>query len=101
MKGVFKVLFYLFFISSWGQTDYSGSWEDFFSYNNVKDFVKTDNTIYAVVDNAVFSYDTSTNVVEKLSSVNGLSGETSSSIYYSAEYKRLVIGNIHENKELL
>jgi hypothetical protein len=92
VKDVFRILFLLSFMGSWSQTNYAGSWEDFFSYNNVKDFVKVENTLYAVVDNAVFSYDITTNVVEKLSSINGLSGETSSSIHYSREYKKLIIG---------
>lgn len=82
----------MFFLNGWSQIDYSNNWEDFFSYNNVKDFIKVDDKIYAVVDNAVFSYDTVTNETEKLSSVNGLSGEVSTSIHYSFEFKRLVIG---------
>ncbi len=92
MKVSLKVVFFLFFISSWSQTDFSNSWEDFFSYNNVKDFIKVEDKIYAVVDNAVFIYNTTTNETHKLSSVNGLSGETSTSIHYSIEFKKLVIG---------
>ena len=75
-----------------GQTDFSSSWEDFYSYNNVKDFVKVGNTFYAVVDNAVFIYDSATQEIEKLSSVQGLSGETATSIYYSESSEKLVIG---------
>ena len=92
MKVVIKSLIFLFFLNSWSQIDYSNSWEDFFSYNNVKDFIKVEDKIYAVVDNAVFSYDTVSREVEKLSSVNGLSGEIATSIHYSLEFERLVIG---------
>ena len=81
-----------FFINSWCQTDYSNKWEDFFSYNNVKDFTKVGDKIYAITDNAVFIYDMLTGEIDKMSSVNGLSGETTSSIYFSETYKRLVIG---------
>jgi len=84
----------IIFISSIGfsQTDYSNSWEDFYSYNNVKDFVKVDNSIYALADNAVFIYNTDTKEIKKLSSVQGLSGETTTAIYYNRTFKRLVIG---------
>ena len=86
--------FYLFFfvIGFFAQTDYSNSWEDFFSYNNVKDFIKKENVIYALTDNAVFTYNTVSGEINKLSSIQGLSGETTSSIHYNESFKRLVIG---------
>ena len=88
------LLLYIFFFSLLfsAQTDYSDSWEDFYSYNNVKDFIKVDDVIYALVDNAVFTYDITSEEINKLSSVQGLSGETTSSIYYNSTFKRLVIG---------
>ncbi|QOD60029.1 hypothetical protein H9I45_11815 [Polaribacter haliotis] len=93
MKKRFSIYILLFsIISLYSQTDYSDSWEDFFSYNNVKDFTKVGNTIYALADNAVFTYDVVSGELNKLSSVQGLSGETTTSIYYSEAYKRLIIG---------
>lgn len=85
---------FLFLISStlFSQIDYSSSWEDFYSYNNVKDFVKVDAIIYALVDNAVFTFNESTSEIQKFSSIQGLSGETTSSIHYNRTFKRLVIG---------
>ena len=74
------------------QTNYSDSWEDFYSYNNVKDFEKVGERIYALVDNAVFTYNTVSEELNKLSSVQGLSGETTTSIHYSNSFKRLIIG---------
>ncbi|HHC79672.1 MAG TPA: hypothetical protein ENK46_07310, partial [Flavobacteriia bacterium] len=79
-------------LTSWSQTDFSTSWEDFYSYNNVKDFIKVDTKIYAVTDNAVFIYDTVTQEIQKLSSVQGLTGETTTSIYFSKTFQRLIIG---------
>ena len=89
-----RLLFFFIFSTSFvsAQIDYSDSWEDFFSYNNVKDFVKVDNMLYALSDNAIFTYDDTTQEIEKLSSVQGLSGETTSAIHYSIEANRLVIG---------
>jgi hypothetical protein len=74
------------------QTDYSSRWEDFYSYNNVKDFVIEDEVIYALTDNAVFTYNLNTNETGKMSSVNGFSGETTSAIYFNRSNRRLVIG---------
>ena len=92
MKKITLLFFLNLSVAVFGQTDYSASWEDFYSYNNVKDFVKVDTIIYALSDNAVFTYNTSSQEIQKFSSIQGLSGETTSSIYYSATFKRLVIG---------
>ncbi|ARV15577.1 type IX secretion system anionic LPS delivery protein PorZ [Polaribacter sp. SA4-12] len=86
----FYILFFSLLFSA--QTDYSDSWEDFYSYNNVKDFVKVDAIIYALADNAVFTYNVTTDEISKLSSVQGLSGETTSSIHYNTSFQRLFIG---------
>ncbi|WP_299063044.1 hypothetical protein [uncultured Polaribacter sp.] len=92
MKKLFSI--YLFFFSLFfsAQTDYSASWEDFYSYNNVKDFIKVDDVIYALTDNAVFTFDVVSEEINKLSSVQGLSGETTSSIHYNKSFERLFIG---------
>ena len=92
MKKITLLFFLLFSFSVSGQTDYSASWEDFYSYNNVKDFVKVDDVIYALADNAVFTYNSNSEEIQKFSSIQGLSGETTSSIYYSVSFQRLVIG---------
>ena len=54
--------------------------------------MKVDQVIYALVENAIFTYDTTKEEINKLSSVQGLSGETTSSIHYNATFKRVVIG---------
>ena len=90
-KSIFIFFSFLSFLT-YSQVDYSNSWEDFYSYNNVKDFVKVDDIIYALVDNAVFTYNETTLETEKFSSIQGLSGETTSAIFYNETFKRLVIG---------
>ena len=74
------------------QTDFSNSWEDFFSYNNVKDFIITDKRIYAVADNAAFIYNIETDDMQKISSVHGLSGKETTSLHFSAATNRFIIG---------
>ncbi len=92
MKKTFFLILFFFTLIGWAQTDFSTAWEDFYSYNNVKDFIKVNSKIYALADNAVFIYDEDTQEIEKLSSVHGLSGKTTTSIYYSKTLQRLVIG---------
>jgi TSS9, PorZ, N-terminal beta-propeller domain/Two component regulator propeller len=86
------LLLFLFVDTLFSQTDFSDNWEDFYSYNNVKDFVKIDERIYAITDNAAFIYDINSNESDKISSVHGLSGKVTSSIFYSVSTKRFVIG---------
>lgn len=92
MKTLFQVFIFILAQHIWAQVDYSENWEDFFSYNNVKDFIKVDNDIYAIVDNAIFKYNINSGEIDKISSVNGLSGENTSSIFYSKAYDKIIIG---------
>ena len=93
MKDKFQILlFYLVTTVVWSQINYSNNWEDFYSYNNVKDFIKTEDQLHAIVDNAVFTFNSTTGEMSKVSSVNGLSGESTSSIFYSSTYKKLIVG---------
>jgi ligand-binding sensor domain-containing protein len=92
MSKIIRVYFLFFSVFSFAQTDFSNRWEDFYSYNNVKDFLVIDNAIYALSDNAVFVYNLTTKEAQKLSSVKGLSGEPTSAIHYSKTTKKLVIG---------
>ena len=92
MKRLTHIFIFLLFHSTIAQVDYSSSWEDFYSYNNVKDFTISENKIYAIVDNALFSYNIINKEVIKISSVNGLSGENTTSIYYSEVFQKVIIG---------
>ena len=85
-------LFFFMPLCVFSQTDYSDSWEDFYSYNNVKDVVITGTELVALSDNAIFTYDLLNNEIDKVSSVNGLSGETTSAMHFHASSERLVIG---------
>ena len=72
--------------------DYSDQWKGYFSYTSITDVVIGDNQLFAASENAVFSYDLSTNEIEQITTINGLSGETISTIHYSEEYQLLMIG---------
>jgi streptogramin lyase len=92
MKKIFSFYILISSLVIYAQTDYSASWEDFYSYNNVKDFTKVDTIIYALTDNAIFTYDILSGEINKLSSVQGLSGEVTSAIHYNETFKRVIIG---------
>jgi ligand-binding sensor domain-containing protein len=74
------------------QKDYSKMWEDVFSYNYISNFTQTDTEIIALTDNAFFIYDKLTAESQKISSINGLSGETTSAFYYDTATQKAVIG---------
>lgn len=71
--------------------DFSNLWEGYFSYNKVIDVVVGVDKIYGASENAIFSFDTKTKELEEVTTINGLSGETISTIYYSETYKLLVV----------
>ena len=87
---IIGLLFFVIKINA--QTNSSATWEDFYSYNQVKDFVQNGDIIYALTDNAIFTYVKSTNISKKISSVNGLTGESTSAITYSSELNKLIVG---------
>ncbi|MBB5266469.1 ABC transporter substrate-binding protein [Algibacter amylolyticus] len=89
-----KILFILFCLSPFIQfaQNYSAQWEGHFSYYNITKVVKGNNKIYAASGNAIFIVDVQSNNMEELTTVNGLSGETISTIFYSELYQLLVIG---------
>ena len=72
--------------------DYSDQWKGYFSYTSIKDVVMGNNKLYAASENAVFSYDLATHEIQEFTTVNGLSGETISTIHYSETYGILLIG---------
>lgn len=92
MKHILKLIIFLSYSIVFCQSDFSADWEDFFSYNNAKDFLKIDNQIYVAVDNAVFIYDETTKKTIKYSSINGLSGKTVTTLLFDSSSKNLIIG---------
>ncbi|CAM3331251.1 two-component regulator propeller domain-containing protein [Aequorivita lipolytica] len=86
------VAFLLLFPILAGAQNFEDRWIGFFSYVSVKDISQGDNKIYVGAENAVFTYDLSTQQIETRSTVNGLSGNFITTIHYSEAFKLLVIG---------
>ncbi|MFH6767540.1 two-component regulator propeller domain-containing protein [Gaetbulibacter aquiaggeris] len=89
-----RIIVLIIFLSPFFQfaQDYSALWKGYFSFYNIKDVVKGNNKIYAASENAVFSYDIQSQEIKEITTINGLSGEQISTIYYSEIYQLLIIG---------
>lgn len=72
--------------------DFSALWQGYFSYNTIKDVVAGPNKIYAASENAVFTYNLSSKALETITTIEGLSGQTITTIAYSERYDTLLIG---------
>lgn len=68
------------------------SWQGYFSFNEIKDISQSSTTVYAGSENALFTKNTQTNVVKTVTTIDGLSGQTISSLYYSEGFKKTIIG---------
>lgn len=91
MKYIYLYLFFTFQLIL-GQTNFSDQWQDLYSYNDVKDFVIVENNLYAITNNAMFIYNIESNKTDKFSSINGLSGFPTSSIFYDKTSESIIIG---------
>ncbi len=92
-KVIFKIFLFVFIITfkSYCQ-DFTSLWTAHYSYNDIVDVANGDNKIYAAAQNAVFQYNTITEDLKTITTVNGLSGEQITTIYYSEEYQSLLVG---------
>ncbi|WP_179318872.1 type IX secretion system anionic LPS delivery protein PorZ [Winogradskyella helgolandensis] len=90
---VFKIFILVFGLTaSCYSQDFSTLWQGHYSYNDIVDVVSGENKIYAAAQNAVFRYDIQTNELTTITSVEGLSGEQITTIYYSELYQYLLVG---------
>ena len=91
MKQLSLIIFYILGLSLNAQ-NFEDTWTGHFSYVSVKSISQGNGKVYGGAENAVFTYDLQTNELKTLSTVNGLSGESISTIYYSENYNLLVVG---------
>lgn len=87
---IFSILLIVF--GTVNSQNFENKWTGHFSYTSVKSISQGNDRIYAAAENAVFTYDLSTQELNTISSINGLSGEVISTIYYSEPFGLLVIG---------
>lgn len=80
------------FVATTTAQDFSALWQDYFSFFDIVDITRSDFKIYAASENVIFSYDINSNEVEKVTTIQGLSGELISTIEFSEENQLLLIG---------
>jgi hypothetical protein len=89
-----KRLLYLLFLFAmqitFAQTNLS--WQGYFSYNQIKAVSESPTAIHAASENALFSKDTNTNIIKTTTTVDGLSGETITALYYSPTSNKTIVG---------
>ena len=89
-KSFLYILFLIIFQNSFSQNKLS--WQGYFSYNEIKDVSEASNTVFAASENALFSKNSTTNIIKTTTTVDGLSGQTISTIYYSEVSKKTLVG---------
>lgn len=88
-----KFFFYfLFFFSQFGFSQQNQLWEGYFSYNEIKDLSESPTRIFAAAENALFSKDLNTNDIKTTNTINGLSGQTITTIYHSPTFNKTIVG---------
>ncbi len=67
-------------------------WQGYFSYNDIRDVSQSANAIFAASENALFSKDSNTNEIKTTTTIDGLSGQTIASLYYSPTSNKTLVG---------
>ena len=91
MKKSLTVVLFLQIILLQAQ-NFEESWTGYFSYVSIKSISQGNDKIYAAAENAIFTYDLSTQEIATISTINGLSGKSISAAYYSENFGLYIIG---------
>ncbi|MFV8391547.1 T9SS type A sorting domain-containing protein [Flavobacterium sp. LB2P6] len=89
-KSVLYFLLLLFIQMGFAQSNLS--WQGYFSYNEIKDISESATAVFAASENALFSKSVATNVIKTTNTIDGLSGQTISALYYSAAFNKTIVG---------
>ena len=88
-----NVLFFLLiFLTQNSFAQENLSWQGYFSYTEIKDLSASTTQVFAASENALFSKNLTTNVVKTTNTIDGLSGQTISALYYSAASNKTLVG---------
>ena len=75
-----------------GVSQNSQFWKGYFSYKQIKDISQSPTVFFAAAENALFSKNLETNSIKTTNTIDGLSGQTISSIYHSTAFNKTIIG---------
>ncbi len=91
MKKLF-FCFLLLFVISFGFSQNSKLWNSYFSYTEIKDISESSTKFVAASENALFSKDIASGTIKTINTVDGLPGQTISTIYHSTIFKKTLVG---------
>lgn len=92
MKKHFLIFLFSFFLqSTFAQNNQL--WKGYFSYNEVNDLAESTTKITGSTQKALFSKSLSTNELKTVTTIDGLSGQDITSIYYSQAFNKTIIGH--------
>jgi hypothetical protein len=90
-KNRFRYLAFLLFLQI-GFAQNNVLWQGYFSYNDIRDISQSASSIFAASENALFSKEVTTKEVKTTTTIDGLSGQTITSLYYSSPTNKTVVG---------
>lgn len=67
-------------------------WKGYFSYNKINDITEANSKFFAAANNALFSQNLATNEIKTTNTIDGLSGETITAVYFSQSTNKTIIG---------
>lgn len=67
-------------------------WKGYFSYNNIKDITASNNIFTAASENALFSKNLDINEIKTINTIDGLSSQIISAVYYSPTFNKTLVG---------
>jgi ligand-binding sensor domain-containing protein len=91
IKNGFRYLVFLLF-TQLGFAQNTLLWQGYFSYNDIRDVSQSATTLFAASENALFSKNSSTNQIKTTNTIDGLSGQTITSLYYSSSTNKTLVG---------
>lgn len=88
----YYIPFLLLFTIHIGYAQDNQSWKGYFSYNEIKDVSQSPAVFFAASENALFSNNLSANELNTTNTIDGLSGETITTIHHSPTYNKTLVG---------
>ena len=88
----FFAIFITFLSTQIGFSQNNQLWKGYFSYKEIKDISQSPNVIFAAAQNTLFSKNFTTNSLKTTNTIDGLSGQTITSMYHSTIFNKTIIG---------
>ncbi len=91
-KFIYSLLIIFATLSSTAQ---SNRWIDYYSYLHIKQVITENDRVVGVAENSFFTYDLNSSEIERFSSINGLSGDDISKVFFHQDLNKIFV--IHKD----